>query len=112
MLTEMPSRGPGEVQELAERRVRKRPGSADDRSPGDGGAWSVDLGATLPDFTDVMHGVTRMLRDVEALRFAVRTLISEPDRVQVARLIQKRYRMSARRARHILGLVPRPELLP
>jgi len=112
MLTETPSRGPGEVHYLSEHRIRKRQGQANDQAQRDGDASSMDLGATLPDFADVMHGVTRMLRDVEALRFAVRSLIPEPDRVQVARLIQRRYRMSALRARSILGLVPKPKLLP
>jgi len=112
MFAEMPSQGPGEVRSLQERRLRKPQVPADDQTPSEETATSMDLGATLPDFTDVMDGVTRMLRDVEALRYAVRTLIPEPDRVQVALLIQKRYRMSSRRARHILGLVPRPEVTP
>ncbi len=56
------------------------------------------------DFTDVMHGVARMLRDVEAMRYVVLSLVPEPDKVLAVRLIQKRYRMSARRARHLLGL--------
>ena len=112
MFAEMHSQGRGEVCSLQERRFRKPQAPADDQPPSDGAVSSMDLGATLPDFTNVMDGVTRMLRDVEALRYAVRTLIPEPDRVQVARLIQKRYRMSAHRARHILGLVPRPELAP
>ena len=59
-----------------------------------------------------MRGFARMLRDAEAMRFAMRNLMPEPDRVLAVRLIQKRYRMSARRARRILGLPLQTEASP
>ena len=110
MLAEMS--GPGEATKLSERTVGERGEPVGPHAVNEGGRSTADLGATLPDFTDVMHGVARMLRDVEALRYAVHTLIPEPERLQAARLIQRRYRVSARRARHILGLPPLPEVSP
>ena len=110
MLAEMS--GPGEATKLSEQTVGERRESVGPRAVTEGGWPTADLGATLPDFTDVMHGVARMLRDVEALRYAVHTLIPEPERLLAARLIQRRYRVSARRARHILGLPPLPEVSP
>ena len=54
--------------------------------------------------SELMQGVARTLRDVEALRYAMLSLMPEPDWVLAVRLIQRRYRISARRARQILGL--------
>jgi hypothetical protein len=107
MLAERLSIGPEEAGSRLERPVgtggvpADRPAANEAR---DVGAPPADLGAVLPDFTDVMQGVARMLRDVEAMRYVVLSLVPEPDKVLAVRLIQKRYRMSARRARRLLGL--------
>lgn len=53
----------------------------------------------LPMFSELMEGVARTLRDVEASRYAMLSLMPEPDRMLAVRLIQRRYRISARRAR-------------
>jgi hypothetical protein len=112
MLAEVPTSGLGEVIGRSERKATTPRASIGARTGNEEGRSTADVGATLPDFTDVMHGVARMLRDVEALRYAVHTLIPEPERLQAARLIQRRYRVSARRARHILGLPKLPEASP
>jgi len=62
MFAEMPSRAPGEVRSLQERRLRKPQVPAGDQTPSDGAATSMDLGATLPE------RVTRLPRDTK-LRF-------------------------------------------
>ena len=112
MLAEVLTAGPGDVIGRSERKATTPRVSNGARTVNEGGRSTADVGATLPDFTDVMHGVARMLRDVEALRYAVHTVIPEPERLLAARLIQRRYRVSARRARHILGLPPLPEVSP
>ena len=107
MRAETLSRGLGEERNSRERPAGIPAGPADPpaaNEAGGAGTSATDVGAALPDFTDVMHGVARMLRDVEAMRYVVLSLVPEPDKVLAVRLIQKRYRMSARRARHLLGL--------
>jgi len=53
------------------------------------------------------RSVAARLADAEAVRYAVHVVMPEVDRELAAGLIQKRYRMSARRARRILGLPSR-----
>jgi hypothetical protein len=112
MLAGEPTAGPGKVTGRSEGKATTPRLSTGTYTLNEGGRSAADVGAALPDFTDVMHGVARMLRDVDALRYAVHTLIPEPERLLAARLIQRRYRVSARRARHILGLPPLPEVSP
>ena len=107
MFTEMPPRGHDQVESGLERIVELRPAVTDPGRHTDarrGSAAPVAFEPALPMFSELMQGVARTLRDVEALRYAMLSLMSEPDRVLAVRLIQRRYRISARRARQILGL--------
>jgi hypothetical protein len=71
-----------------------------------------DVGAALPEFTGVVRGMTRMLRDVEAMRFAMRSLMPLPERELGVRLIQERFGIPAVRARKLLGLPGEPGGMP
>ncbi|HTP28299.1 MAG TPA: hypothetical protein VMK12_21925 [Anaeromyxobacteraceae bacterium] len=53
-----------------------------------------------------------MMRDVEAMRYVMRNLVTDDEMSLGVRLIQRRFRFSARRARLILGLPVRPEGSP
>ncbi|HET6438919.1 MAG TPA: hypothetical protein VFG59_12705 [Anaeromyxobacter sp.] len=86
------------------------PRKAADSRAVNGAASAFD--PALPMFSELMQGLARTLRDVEALRYAMLSLMPEPDRVLAVRLIQKRYRIGKRRARQILGLPLHPEVSP
>ena len=84
MRAETLSRGLGEERNSRERPAGIPAGPADPpaaNEAGGAGTSATDVGAALPDFTDVMHGVARMLRDVEAMRYVVLSLVPEPDKV-------------------------------
>ena len=113
MFTEMPPRGQDLVESGLERIVKLRsvvtdPGRRTDARRGSAGPAAVE--PALPILNDLLESVAYALRDVEALRYAMLSLIPEPDRAVAVRLIQRRYGISARRARRILGLPQRSEV--
>jgi len=77
-----------------------------------GGPSRTDLGSTSPGFMETIWGCSQMMRDVEAMRYVMRNLVTDDEMSLGVRLIQRRFRFSARRARLILGLPVRPEGSP
>ena len=103
MLAEKLSRGPGEVRGPSERKAGGPQATMEfrqeSRSP-------TDFDPPLPVLNDLMQSVARTLRDFEAMHYAIVSLMPEAERALAVRLIQKRYRMTARHARRILRVTP------
>ena len=103
MLAEKLSRGPGEVRGPSERKASGPEATMDfrqeSRSP-------TDFDPPLPVLNELLQSVARTLRDFEAMRYAIVSLMPEAERALAVRLIQKRYRMTARHARRILRVTP------
>jgi len=115
MLAEMLSEETGEVGSRPGTRLCARGLPASLRAEGEpqtGSAARTDLGSTSPGFMEVIRGFSQMMRDVEAMRYVMHNLVTDDEMNLGVRLIQKRYRFSARRARQILGLPVRPEGSP